>query len=324
MIFKRDLICPYCYKKITDDQLGEDNACPECKKRLPAGVSNNRNLFFSVVGTEKSGKTSYIAALLETLKKSIKATGVHIREADDETINVYRRDFFGALHDKNKSIKPTIPGKSQPLVYCFSGTKEMRGKLKITKTAIISIYDASGENFKKTDSMEIYNQSIYHSHGILMMLDPKQLRIAEKPFQEENELLIRISNLIRNELGLAPKKLITIPLAVVLTKSDVLKGGLKPGTPLFQDTIFDKRYDESDFLNLNHYVQSLLKSWEGSEPFLQQIEGNFSEYGFFALSVFDKNSDDNQSSVDISPKRVLDPFLWLAKKNKLIKVKRRF
>jgi hypothetical protein len=102
-----------------------------------------------------------------------------------------------------------------------------------------------------------------------------------------------------------------VPLAVALTKIDVLQPSLARQSRLHQPRPRSARLDLDDREAVHEQVRALLHSWhaDGLEHYLQH---NYAEYGFFGLSALGGLPRDGVVAPGgIRPYRVEDPLLWL-------------
>ena len=73
---------------------------------------------------------------------------------------------------------------------------------------------------------------------------------------------------------------------------------------------------------MNSEIQALLHEWNAT-AFMSQLETNYSNYSYFAVSALGLN---NNPSLDGKierprPHRIEDPVLWILKENGVIKAK---
>lgn len=318
--------------------------CPSCKSELPNSIGEYDNLIFTVVGDRGAGKSHYIAVLINKLMNEISSNfNYSFSAANDETISKYRRDFFNAIFRKGETIDSTRSAKiepcvKQPLIYNFTFKGNniiesfVKSKLK-NNAATIAFFDTSGEDLNSEEAMKTFDKYIYSSSGIIFLIDPLQMRSVRQKLSKDIEaadedreiedLLSRTVNLIRKGNGIKIDKPIDIPVAVALSKIDTIK-------PLIDQSKFinysggrvNKGYfDLSDFEDISETVEALLRSW-GGENFVNQLNSNFKNHAYFALTALGSSPCYNRIS-EITPHRVEDPFLWLLYKYKLINGGRR-
>ena len=131
-------------------------------------------------------------------------------------------------------------------------------------------------------------------------------------------MLNNISQIIRTNKKLSPKARIDIPLAVVLTKSDVL---FKNPEDEEEDKVLfgqcsslhipreNGKFDEENFKQIDAELSEYLHRCLG-DNFIQTV-GGFSDHCFFAVSALGCNPVGSSLPRGVSPMRVEDPFIWL-------------
>jgi hypothetical protein len=116
--------------------------------------------------------------------------------------------------------------------------------------------------------------------------------------------------------------MLTIPVAVVLTKFDTLinhksfgsQALIKDGSLNIRDGKVDTTEIEQVDAEIRHFLEEI-----GEGTFISTLESHFKEFYFFGVSSYGKPPKDANTLVDnIRPHRVLDPILWLFKKAKFV------
>src|SRR5262249_42364384 len=148
------------------------------------------------------------------------------------------------LFDKNTLFESTVSAKDGikiPLVLQWRQPwRNLIGK-ETHRTTTLSFYDAAGEDMT---SQEFVNGQAYltSADGLIVLLDPFKLpgthdritvpessrRDAEPPLN----VLVRITELLRNSRGVSGSRKISIPIAVAFSKIDAFYQWLGDGHPL--------------------------------------------------------------------------------------------
>lgn len=319
--------CAECGREITT------RLCPRCGFELGSQVAGEELLGISVVGAEGVGKSHYLTVLLNSMKNEMaKVYGCALYPmGGDITLEQYDRKYFRPLFVNGQCIPSTAQEDVEPLIYSlvFAEDAKPGGAKGGGLSASLTFYDACGANFESERVMEEGNRSIYNSKGILFLIDPTQLpeirdlRIAQGKAVCESDAfnqLARTIHLIRSGSGQNDvAKKISIPIAVCITKMDILKQSLDISSFLRYESRHMKQasFDRVDFNSCNLEVMSLLEIWGGKE-LVNQITSQFENCGFFAFSALGAEPSAEGRVGHITPHRVMDPMLWLLWRNGII------
>ena len=304
--------------------------CPSSKNEIPEDLMAFGGLPIALVGAKASGKSNYIAVLVNEIKRKMtKYFNCSINLSCADSQKNYNEFYYDPLFRKKKVIPATDAGEIPPLIFPL---QFMNGKNKITNVATLTFYDTAGENLDSIEEMTINNKYIPNAKGIILLLDPLQIDTIRNKLKEKGmtqlpnvntdvtEVLGKIVETIRRVNKISAKKKIDIPLAVTFTKIDALeKYGILPegGCLVSESEHIDRGlFIESEFSNTNLEMQDLVENWLSGE--LESLMKNFTKYAFFGLTALGNIPNRNDVS-DIQPKRVLDPLLWILAENNYIK-----
>jgi len=321
--------CPKCsvetYKKI----------CPLCHNELPGTCGEFRHYIFSVVGSKESGKSHFIATLLDKLKHGVgDALDASLSALNDETIKRYTREFYepiykeGVVLDATRSLSSHREGKV-PMIFCLKIRE--KGRLGDNfKVVILVFFDTAGEDLDNTDLISVEAKYIGRSDGIIFLVDPLQIReIREKvgdsvtlpdEHTEPDTVVNNIARVIRGVNHVEIKKRIQIPFAVTLSKFDAVKPLLPRSSDLLSPSSHGRTFDCNEFERTSSEIKALLRKWtEDSGALERDVEHNFEDYGYFVTSSLGSSPDrEGRLKVGVNPVRVADPFLWLLWKHGII------
>lgn len=317
--------CPTCGREILL------RVCPDCGFEFSGHSTAAEMIGISMVGASGVGKSHFLTVLLNSVKQDMPKTyGCALYPlGGDNTIEQYNRKYYQPLFEEGKLLSSTTQEDVEPLIYSLVFPEGSTSG----KTANMTFYDACGSNFYSERAMEEGNRSIYNSKGILFLIDPTQLdtirtrRLARgKPVCEidPGTLLSRTIHLIRAGSGQGNvKQKISIPIAVCLTKMDILRPWLDPASFVGSRSRHLRRpgFDAVDFDSCNLEVISLIESWQGKD-LINQVTSQFTTYGFFAFSSLGQEPTDDGRVQHIQPHRVMDPLLWLLYQNRIIGLSR--
>ena len=323
-----------------------DRVCNKCKQEIPPDTFRLSSPKIAIIGSKESGKSHYIATLVEWIKHAAGEFGWSFNWADDESANSFMNDFYKPLYEEKVPIISTravTNGMAKPLsAYLTFGVG------KFQKVIMLVFFDAAGENLEG-DTTQI-SRYICNASGIICLLDPLQLPSirksiiaegrTENTLPEKNgitgDVIGKVARLIRknNRLGTARIK---IPLAVALSKMDYIRDVLNdsrkyPDEVMISNALFNNDshhngcFDETKFGELHELMRRWVDKVDESEDIDRNLVSAFKSSGYFGFSALGCNPrgnlDDNGNDVlqhEPQPCRVEDPFLWILWKLGLIR-----
>ena len=320
--------CPAC-RAVTYTR-----SCPHCHMDLPAQLlkRSSRNLIFSVIGASGTGKTHYLAVLINQIQEYLEGPlGFTMGGVDDYTIKRYREKFYDPLYNGHKPIDFTRAGRGnidvrRPLLYELMFDRVSGGG--DARTVLLAFFDTAGEDMGSESELAAVSRYIYRSDGIILLLDPLQLDHVRAQLEghvalprksaEIDDIVQRTSNLILKGRRLPPGSPMPIPLALTFSKLDAIEDLLDAQAAVLRTPRVDQGYDVSDATEVSRQLKSNLRDWRGAHV-LQQVEGRFPVHQLFGVSALGCNPTATDVVPRVVPHRVADPFLWLLHQNKLVK-----
>ncbi len=318
------IICPYCFESVSPGA-----RCSSCNETLPSQLKLS-NLMFSIAGSTESGKSHYIAILIEQLKRQAARFGWSFHAANDETINLYERRFKLPLYESLATIDKTQTGDMEarrPLIYLldiFRGSQETR--------ATLVFYDAAGERFNSQDEINRATRYLYYSSGVIFLADPLQMSGTrkwflkhfpgeEKALQERPIADAKVGNIFSrliNALQGRQQGKIQVPIAITLSKIDALRVLLTDEAPVFLPPFHQGGMSLADFRRNNDYFRNLLAVIDEDREIVSNAK-YFERVGYFGVSALGQNPQ-KTGRLQFKPRpiRPLDPMLWLLWQNGLI------
>lgn len=309
--------------------------CPKCGFELPLGIGTTKNYPIAIIGAKESGKSNYVAVLINQLKNEIgRSFDCSLMACGDHTLNRYKTEFYDPVYRHKTCAGATDAGDVEPLIYSLLFQRKGGLFKKSTNDAVaLTFFDTAGENLKSIAQMQTHNRYLCKASGIILLLDPLQLPSVRDELEgkirlpEENTdintILARTIEIIRSGLGLTDvSKKIDIPIAIAFTKIDAVDSMLDPASCLKNDSshIRNGYFDMNDFNDSNAEMQSLVENWLGTELY-QNVSMQFNEFAFFGLSALGSNPDTDNKIPKFRPFRVADPFLWILSQENIIKTK---
>jgi hypothetical protein len=261
--------------------------CPHasCGKPLNEAIGTVRSLHIPVVGGPLSGKTSFLAAAMLEIQRRDAVEMKFPDRADCLAFEQAAERFAkGIAVDKTNGASPNAT------VVWIADAQQ--------KKSLLCIYDAAGELYAGTT--ELRRQNFFtHASAMAMLVDPfpiEQFRVdrasatpsateaaAESPQNVYGRL---ISTLREQHEG----ERIDIPLAIILTKADIL--GI------------------AHEIELPGAREWLVRLGEGN--LVLSAEHDFRDVRFFACSALGRAPSAAGTEAFV-PRGVMEPFQWLAK-----------
>jgi hypothetical protein len=319
--------CPKCGAESTT------RICPACHMQLPVHFGKVRSRMIALVGAKESGKTVYMTVLVHELMHRVgEDLNAAISGADDETRLRFASDYEQPLYRDARLLASTTTAGTRdraPLVFRFT-TEGRTSRLNRNGTGepqrtLLSFFDTAGEDLRSAQSVEDNVQYLAAADGIVLLLDPLQMRGGRQlaapgtllptpgaAGDEPANVLENITDLIMAKERIKASQRISKPLAVVFTKMDALLHDLKETSPLLRPPAHTPYFDERDSLEVHTEIQRLLARWEGSR--IDQVaKKNYRTYRYFGVSALGETptQQNRVSARGIRPYRVTGPFTWM-------------
>lgn len=310
--------------------------CPNCHSPLPEREIDE-TLNIAIIGDTSSGKTHYIAVLIDQLKRGFMTQVGNISSRlvsiGLETDKKYRDDYFiPILQEKNARLGGTQPGKFDfagapisvvPLVYQLTLYNNQTGA---TRTVNLLFYDISGEDVADSAKIVQFGEHILRADGIIYLADPvtmprvrQALPVHLQPdpisvsSRTAHEVLSNVMYRFELYQRIPSGGQIDIPTAIMISKSDLLRYTIpvfdQRNFLIFQPKTYDGRAYPQEFARLHQEVETCLRSYQ--EQALLQISKRFTKMNFFAASATGSPPDSSGFYVRVDPLRCLDPFVWM-------------
>jgi len=316
------------------DKAAVDIYCPAfIDKRIPSEYIQMKSLRIALLGAKAVGKSNYIGVLIEEIRNTMStAFKCSLSLAfTKESQDAYDQYYYRPLYKDGHTVQATDAGvQIPPLIFPLLFIDD---KYKITEKTALTFYDTAGENLNDTNSMHIFNGYIANAQGIILLLDPLQVpeirdKLTAKGFiglPEQNTETARVLDVVIKVITSVKniKDQINTPLAIVLTKIDVLEQyDILPQNSCFRkesEHLDHGEFITTDFENSHIQMEALIDNWVQSS--LMSYIKRFRHYAFFGVSALGANPAGTRLGGKVNPRRVLDPLLWLLAKEKYIKRK---
>jgi hypothetical protein len=285
--------------------------CAACKNLLDAIHTDSKKAFVPVLGGVAVGKTVFLAKAIDAYRQSLLAVGVDVQfhESSEEA------EFQDTLHRLREG---QVPDKTiSPLPRAKALELKSSGK----RSRLLYLYDPAGEALQDSDLLAPHHYLEYLS-GILLLVDPFVFDEFRKRFGSPesedsnralpNEVFQRILNNMHDS-GLPIKGKIPVPVAVVLTKMDILPADFQQRTPATLLSAESSNYGE-EVQAYSRRVRSLLED-AGLIWAINNLETHCAELAYFSCSALGRPA--GQGNGAFHGWGCVEPLIWLlSKKNK--------
>jgi hypothetical protein len=298
--------------------------CPKDPNHiLPVTAGSQTSLVIGIIGAKFSGKSHYIASLIERLENQVGADlQTALLPVTDETRERYRREFYNPLFGKGLVLPLTV-GTPPPLIYDLTLDGKLWGE-KRNRAITLALYDTAGENLQDATTARQMVQYLRVASGLIFLVDPLQVpsvrealppSVQPPPLDQDaapNQIMANVLQLLENGAVLNSNAPLSIPVAVALTKCDVLRdAGLIDTNRLWN---MDKRhigyFDVEAHEDMSGMMGEYVQRWSMAAH--STVQRRFSRHAFFGLSATGCAPDPHTGRYKfISPWRVEDPLLWL-------------
>ena len=315
--------------------LATQRKCPNCDENLPRIALQTPNLPFSIVGVSNSGKTNYITVMLHEMGR---APGLRLAlgHQNTDTLN-HQNENYKRIYEDHVPPESTAGGERMPQIWYIKNLLKKKGNKVPTYT--FTIFDGAGEDHENSlDPSSAVCRYIQTSQAIIVTLDPLILEnVRKRHIVDENDMrnslggqaggtknavdvVNSLANYIKTARGIDTRKLLNIPVAVVLTKFDTLKNAFGPNDLISRTSmnVRDGKISMEEIQQVDEEIRNWLETI-GERSFIDALESNFKEFLFFGVSSYGEPPQNAvKLSEHIKPHRVLDPILWLFKKAKFV------
>ena len=324
------IICPICLQKNDAADARQLDAC-----LLPIDLVECAPSYIAVIGLRNSGKSHYIASLIQSLYEI--AGDIHWEFAcpDEKTTKNYYDRYTSYLCNNLKVLPSTrkyeeqdIYGK-RPLIY----TLEFKPPHKRRKFTCF-FYDAAGEDLEESDASLLRETLRYlqQASGVILLVDPMQLpgicssETMEDYFKqykiEKRHSACSTAELLRKIHQILPRKRSNgksrIPVALAFSKVDALRPLFGKDSSVFLNSSYEDK-TVAHQVNMNNLslideeMREWLQEYQGKDDVLGTAEECFDNLACFGVSALGNGvlSSSNLGHLNSPPipYNCLDPML---------------
>lgn len=307
--------------------------CPVCNHELFEGIEACENINIAIIGDSSSGKTHYIAMLIDQLKRSLLTQNghsfVHLRHRNKYTSEQYRKVYYEPIiRDQSVADITHIgrhdaqgnPLRNEPLVYQLV----IQDRSSNARMLNLLVYDISGEDLAENTTMVQFGEHVLRADGIIYLADPMAMEHVYQQFppfvqslpvsgRRAEEVLSTVVSRLEMYYSVRTGETISIPTAIAISKADLLQYIIPPQERPYYWLMYRPAYDGKvhvdDIKHVDQEVRSILHSY--GENALLQLGKRFEPVNFFAVSATGHAPNSAGKYPHIEPHRCLDPFIWL-------------
>lgn len=332
--------CPDCGKTTYK------HICPSCHNELPESTLTGRDMIISIVGSRATGKSHFVGVIIKELRDRISVSFGGSLEGFADSYQRWENNFgdklyntFEKLELTQSSVQNVDNGAYRPLIFKLKLKKKSLLKESIDSFTFV-FFDTAGEDLNDEDTMNTVNKYICKSAGIIFLLDPMQIPAVSSQLDESvvkraagidwrtaakaDDIMTRVSRLIRNDKHMSETKKIDIPVAAVFSKFDAIESLVPADCTIHNPSphCSEKCFDLSDWHNVNSEIVALLHEWN-ADAFISQLETNYNRFSYFAASALGLNNNPTSDGRIQKPRphRIEDAILWILMENGVVKGK---
>ena len=266
--------------------------CPHCGQVF---AGRGRDFHIPIVGGPDAGKTHLLITALHGLIDIHAAANRLQITIPDET----QRATFEQACQQLDAGQPLAKMRS---TRAFNVQVQRPARLEPN---LLYFYDVPGEVYASQD--DAARQSYFrYVHGIVLVVDPFALQMLrarlpdppDAPPEPLDHVFERMLDVLETRLGRRNGRF-ALPLAVVVTKTDMLDLENRIGAPAAQRLLNEDRHLRSEADAINVLTERFLTE-HGAGNFTRGVRHQFKTVRYFSCSV--------QSG---DPVRVLEPVLWV-------------
>lgn len=317
--------------------------CPRCHMFLPHRLSSGElaSEVLAIVGGRNDGKSNYFGVSINALEaRYAREVGFSMFAQDTFSLRkmqpvssreLYQERYGSRLFSSQpKALNSTPsavtnPENLIPLIYRMqfqqrAGSSPPRPRSSLNAIDL-AIFDAAGEDLQDTVMRQQFAGYVAAASGILFLVDPFALpdmalllppthRSALPQQGDCREVIQGAINLLERRDGQGARGKIAVPIAVVLTKTDMLEGIVDPSSPIVRDCRHADGFNEDDCLACSQEVEHYLQLW-GCGDVVHLVRSHFADVQFFAVSSLGQSPGPGGRLAAVAPRRVADPLLWM-------------
>ena len=324
ILAQQGLQCPCCLNTDTLEEFSSDAKdtryperkylqCNDCGYQFRKKFQQLPRLSFPTVGIRASGKTHWLVTAYEQVVDKKIPARVHFEKSPSLADDAFDAQITEIL-ENHRSPRPTVYDLPYPLIFFFRDKDRSK-----TSSCMLNLFDFSGEIMMESIKMSDVRKRALFMDGFCYFLDPTQYRGKELKAQRDS--LERFHQEMRDMRNLDVGEPLTIPVAVCITKWDLLlnknllsRASLPWIKKLRESFANDVTLDEIHYRS--ELCKQVLPQMIPGFNVVDALEENFgNQYLFFPLSPVSLEESElgveDLSKRTVSPDGILEPVLWL-------------
>lgn len=315
------MLCPFCLadtkfkKQKLANSLASAYVCPDCNEQVPALYAQDYRKYppvvTSAIGFRQHGKTVYFASLFYTLKTLTLA-----RDWPDFFTMGLNEDSLDTVYGNARLLQGGALPDSTPKNFPRPTMIRAEGIPMIQSDCTLLFFDTGGECFEKPTQLVQFAGFVRRAKAAMLLISVADMDDPRAGMQK----LLNTYVVGMRELGGRTEDQ---HLIVVFTKADKLAGRLTgPWADLRSYLIagsVDALAQPNGYMDHLHQVSDELRDFTEqslhAHEFLNAAESNFKSISFSIISALGTEPQGAQLSVEIVPRRILDPILWVIEKS---------
>ena len=283
--------------------------CPICDYNLAA--SNAKQFSVQLIGGDSSGKTAFLAAFHhQYAKKKYRIDNISIYGKPEDRFRELSKMFMNGV------TKPS----SQTEVFDYNFVHKKKSDEKYN----LIIYDVPDEVI--VSGVYEKNPVTYmYSKGVIIIIDPLSVESVRKRIgegqlrgsyskEDVGDLIIQFINQYSKVVGRSSNKVLSIPIAVLISKVDIKEIKQEVGMVKIKSIFASDEGKYGDLEVARDVVCREYLSKIGLTNVLNNLESVFSNVCYFPVSAIGR---DGNIGYAFEPFGVLEPLRWIAKREKM-------
>jgi hypothetical protein len=258
-----------------------------CRGVLPLGALTVPTLHVPLVAGKAAGKTVHAMAAIADLTSSPNGSSDDSGFDFGDEPTKERFAEVGAALRNIAAVPATLPSAALRAATFYLGSSPRR---------LVYLYDAAGESYQTSDRVATL-RFLGTTAGVLLIVDPFALSPVRDRLQDDGVTLPphsaeppssvagRLTQALREQRSLSANARIDVPVAVVLTKCDVLVGGGQVRHPYEGLHLAIDGPDVGRSFRFGAVEEWLEAAGEGG--FVRDLRAHYRRIGYFAVSALD-------------------------------------